>query len=142
MTVITRELHYDTRGNTHVVDITSDVARAVAESGLTEGIVTVFVPHSTCGLSTMEYEPGCVEDLQRLFARLIPEEIPYAHNRRWGDDNGHAHLRATLLGPSLTVPFSQGRLLLGTWQQIILVDFDVRPRRRRVVLQILGEGEA
>ncbi len=139
MTVVTREWRVATQGHTHVVDITDQVRRAVAESGLQHGIVTVFVPHSTCGVSTIEYEPGCIQDLQDLFARWIPENRPYAHNRRWGDGNGHAHLRATLLGPSLTVPFVDGRLQLGTWQQIILVDFDVRPRQRRVICQILGE---
>ncbi len=139
MTVVTREWRVATQGHTHVVDITDQVRRAVAESGLQHGIVTVFVPHSTCGVSTIEYEPGCIQDLQDLFARWIPEDRPYAHNRRWGDGNGHAHLRATLLGPSLTVPFVDGRLQLGTWQQIILVDFDVRPRQRRVICQILGE---
>ncbi len=139
MTVVTREWRVSTQGHTHVVDITDQVRRAVAESGLQHGIVTVFVPHSTCGVSTIEYEPGCIQDLQDLFARWIPEDQPYAHNRRWGDGNGHAHLRATLLGPSLTVPFVDGRLQLGTWQQIILVDFDVRPRQRRVICQILGE---
>ncbi len=139
MTVITRELHLDTRGNNQVVDITGMVQDAVAQSGLRAGIVTVFVPHSTCGVSTIEYEPGCVQDLQRLVEEWIPSDRDYAHNLRWGDGNGHSHLRATMLGPSLTVPFVQGRLTLGTWQQIILVDFDIRPRRRRVVLQILGE---
>ncbi len=139
MAVFTQTLHVSTQGHTHVLDITPQVQEAVARSGLRQGVVVVFVPHSTCGLSTIEYEPGCVEDLQRLFASWIPEDQPYAHNRRWGDDNGHAHLRATLLGPSLSIPLVDGRLTLGTWQQIILVDFDVRPRQRRVVVQILGE---
>ncbi len=139
MTVVTRDLYVETQGNNHVVDITEAVQAAVAQSGLHHGIVTVFVPHSTCGVSTIEYEPGCVKDLQRLVEEWIPSHRDYAHNLRWGDGNGHSHLRATLLGPSLTVPFVDGRLTLGTWQQIILVDFDIRPRRRRVVLQMLGE---
>lgn len=139
MPVFTQTLRFSTQGNTQVLDITPQVQEVVQRSGLRQGIVTVFVPHSTCGLSTMEYEPGCIQDLQRLFASWIPEEYPYAHNQRWGDDNGHAHLRATLVGPSLTIPLVDGRLTLGTWQQIILVDFDNRPRERRVVVQILGE---
>ncbi len=139
MTVVTRELRLQTQGHTHVLDITDAVQQAVAESGLQQGIATLFVPHSTCGLSTIEYEPGCVQDLQRLFEEWIPADRDYAHNLRWGDGNGHAHLRATLLGPSLTIPFVDGRLTLGTWQQVILVDFDIRPRQRRVVVQLLGE---
>ncbi len=139
MTVVTRELRLQTQGHTHVIDITDAVQQAVAESGLQQGIATLFVPHSTCGLSTIEYEPGCVQDLQRLFEEWIPSQRDYAHNLRWGDGNGHAHLRATLLGPSLTIPFVNGRLTLGTWQQVILVDFDIRPRQRRVVVQLLGE---
>ncbi len=139
MTVVTRELHLQTQGHTHVLDITDAVQQVVAESGLRQGIATLFVPHSTCGLSTIEYEPGCVQDLQRLFEEWIPADRDYAHNLRWGDGNGHAHLRATMLGPSLTIPFVDGRLTLGTWQQVILVDFDIRPRQRRVVVQLLGE---
>ncbi len=139
MTVVTRELHLETQGNTQVLDITHEIQAVVADSGLKQGMVTLFVPHSTCGLSTIEYEPGCLQDLKRLFEQWIPAHRDYAHNLRWGDGNGHSHLRATMLGPSLTIPFVDGRLTLGTWQQIILVDFDIRPRSRRVVVQVMGE---
>lgn len=137
--VITERLTVRTNGNNHVVDLTERVVEAVARSGLKAGIVTVFVPGSTAGVTTMEFEPGAVEDLQRWFEEAIPAAREYRHNLRWGDQNGHSHLRASLLGPSLTVPFQDRRLLLGTWQQIVLVDFDVRPRRREIIVQIIGE---
>ncbi len=139
MTTYTKTLHLPTRGHTHILDITPQVEAAVAESGLTHGLVTVFVPGSTAAITTMEYEPGCVADFQRLMETLAPEDGSYAHNQRWGDGNGYAHLRAALVGPDLTVPLVQGRLALGTWQQIVLVDFDNRPRQRRVLVHILGE---
>ncbi len=137
--VITERLIIRTNGNNHVVDLTGPVAEAVARSGLRSGIVTVFVPGSTAGLTTMEFESGAVEDLQRWFEEAIPATREYRHNLRWGDQNGHSHLRASLIGPSLTVPFQDHRLLLGTWQQIVLVDFDIRPRRREIIVQIIGE---
>jgi len=137
--VLTQHIQLQTHGNTEIHDITDQVAGAVSASGLNDGIVTVFVQGSTGAVSTVEYEPGLVTDLQRFFERTAPQNIDYDHNRRWHDGNGHSHVRATLLGPSLTVPFTQGRLTLGTWQQIILVDFDVRPRSRTLVVQILGE---
>jgi secondary thiamine-phosphate synthase enzyme len=122
-----------------VVDITARVAEAVRESGLTNGVVTVFTPSATSGLTTIEFESGAVTDFQRLFDEVAAQERHYAHNARWGDGNGHSHVRAALLGPSLTVPFVQGRLTLGTWQQIVFVDFDNRPRRRELVVQGMGE---
>ncbi len=137
--VVTERLIIRTNGNNHVVDLTGPVAEAVARSGLRSGIVTVFVPGSTAGLTTMEFESGAVEDLQRWFEEAIPATREYRHNLRWGDQNGHSHLRASLIGPSLTVPFQDHRLLLGTWQQIVLVDFDIRPRRREIIVQIIGE---
>jgi secondary thiamine-phosphate synthase enzyme len=111
----------------------------VAGSELSGGIVTLFTPSATSGLTTIEYESGCISDLRRLFDEIVNPQRHYDHNARWGDGNGHSHVRAALLGPSLTVPFVNGRLTLGTWQQIIFIDFDNRARRRRLVVQIMGE---
>jgi secondary thiamine-phosphate synthase enzyme len=137
--VKTVTLSLATKGHGEVKDITPAVAEGLAGSDLFHGIVTVFVPGSTAGVTTIEYEPGAVRDLQDAVERLYPEGIPYGHDERWGDGNGFAHIRAAMMGPSLTVPFRDRKLLLGTWQQIVLVDFDNRPRQRKVVLQILGE---
>ena len=137
--VVTKRIELNTKGNCHIVDITGQVSEEVLRSGLKDGIVTIFVPCSTAGVTTVEYEPGLVSDLQRLFDRVAPADINYRHNLRWGDGNGHSHVRASLLGPSLTVPFVGKRLTLGTWQQIVFIDFDIRPRRRELVLQIMGE---
>lgn len=137
--VVTGQIKLDTRGHGQVVDITDDVNLQVRNSGLTNGVVTLFVPSSTSALTTLEFEQGAVYDLQRLFDRLAPADIDYRHNLRWGDGNGHAHVRHALLGPSLAVPFVGAKLTLGTWQQIVLVDFDNRPRSRAVVAQIMGE---
>jgi secondary thiamine-phosphate synthase enzyme len=139
MTVQSMTIRLHTSGNGDVVDITPQVAETVQASGLTAGIVTLFCPSATSALTTIEYESGCIEDLQRLFDEIASPERHYAHNARWGDGNGHSHVRAALLGPSLTVPFRGGHLSLGTWQQIVLVDFDNRPRRRELVAQLLGE---
>lgn len=139
MPVKTLSLSLDTRGNADVHDITVQVASNVARSGLKNGTVTVFCPSSTSGLTTIEYESGAVSDLKRLFDEIIPSNREYAHNARWGDGNGHSHIRASLLGSSLTVPFVNGRLTLGTWQQIIYVDFDVRSRSRELVVQVIGD---
>ncbi|MDH4209497.1 MAG: secondary thiamine-phosphate synthase enzyme YjbQ, partial [Anaerolineae bacterium] len=122
-----------------VIDITDPVARKVAELELAAGTVTIFSPSATSALTTLEYESGAVSDLQALFDRLAPRDVEYRHNQRWGDGNGHSHVRAALLGASLTVPFVDKRLTLGTWQQIVFVDFDVRPHDRKLVLQIIGE---
>lgn len=137
--VITQNIQLRARGNGDIHDISAEVARAVQSSGLNDGLVTVFVQGSTGAVSTVEYEPGLVADLGDYFDRAIPPDISYQHDLRWHDGNGHSHVRATLLGPSLTVPFVDGRLTLGTWQQIIFVDFDVRPRNRTLVVQIMGE---
>ena len=137
--VITSKISLETVGNADTHDITEAVARAVAESGLTSGTVTIFCPGSTSGVTTIEYEEGAVADLQQVFDEVVPPSRYYRHNERWGDDNGHSHVRAALLGPSLSVPFVGRRLTLGTWQQIIYVDFDNRPRQREVVVQIIGE---
>jgi secondary thiamine-phosphate synthase enzyme len=132
-------LSLTTRGNADIHDITDEVARAVLQSGLKDGTVTVFCPSSTSGLTTIEYETGALDDLRRLFDEIIPPQRDYAHNARWGDGNGHSHVRAALLGASLTIPFVSGSLTLGTWQQIIYVDFDVRSRKRELILQLNGE---
>lgn len=137
--VVTREFALNSKGNGDIMDVTHHVAQAVQESGLVSGTVTVFIVGSTAGVTTVEYESGLVADLQALFERLVPRGIEYRHDLRWGDGNGHSHVRASLLGASLVVPFRGGSLMLGTWQQIVVIDFDVRPRRRHVVLQIMGE---
>jgi secondary thiamine-phosphate synthase enzyme len=139
MTVKTASLDLSTRGNADILDVTESIRGAVAESGVKNGSVTVFTPSSTSALTTIEYEGGALNDLRRLFDEIIPADRDYAHNARWGDGNGHSHIRAALLGASLSVPFVNGRLTLGTWQQIIFVDFDNRPRQREVILQIIGE---
>ncbi len=129
-----------TRGNAHVVDISGQVNQVVADSGIREGILAVFAVGSTAGITTTEAEPGLVNhDLKAFFERMAPEDLYYKHEETWHDDNGHAHVRASALGPSLSVPLVDGRLTLGTWQQIVLIDFDTRPRRRDVVVQIIGE---
>jgi len=132
-------LSISTRGNTDIQDITSSLADLVRQSDLRSGTATIFCPSSTSALTTIEYESGCVSDLRRLFDEIVDPRRDYAHNARWGDGNGHSHVRAALLGPSLTVPFVEKRLTLGTWQQVIYVDFDVRPRRRELVVQLIGE---
>ncbi len=138
MTVITRELQLRTKGGYDVQDISDYVMRAVEESQLTSGTVTVFCPGSTGGLTTIEYESGVVQDLKQVLDEITPPDRAYRHHERWGDDNGHSHIRAALIGPSLTVPFVGGRLTLGTWQQIVFCDFDTRPRIRNLVVQIMG----
>ncbi|MDP2953265.1 MAG: secondary thiamine-phosphate synthase enzyme YjbQ [Chloroflexota bacterium] len=137
--VKTSQLRLRSKGNHDVMDITPQVTKAVKDSGLKAGIATVFVSGSTAGVTTVEYEPGLVADLEAMFEKIAPAGVEYRHNLRWGDGNGHAHLRASLLGPSLTVPFAEGELSLGTWQQIVVIDFDIRPRSREVVLQVMGE---
>jgi len=139
MPVKTGSLTLSTRGEADVHDITSELARLVAESGLHAGTLTVFCPSSTSGVTTIEYEIGAVADLRRLFDEIVPPGRAYEHESAWHDGNGHSHVRAALLGPSLTVPFVAGRLTLGTWQQVIYVDFDVRARRRELVVQMVGE---
>ena len=139
MTVSTHTLSLKTRGDADIHDITVQVADAVQASKVQNGTVTIFCPSSTSGVTTIEYESGVLSDLRRLFDEIIPSNREYAHNARWGDGNGHAHVRAALLGPSLTVPIVKGHLTLGTWQQIIYVDFDNRPRSRELVVQIVGE---
>lgn len=139
MTVKTGSLALATQGHIDIHDITRQVARLVEQSGLRSGTVTVFCPSSTSGLTTVEYEPGAAADLKRMFEELVPSGRDYAHNATWEDGNGHSHMRAALLGSSLTIPFVEKTLTLGTWQQIVYLDFDIRPRRRELVVQIVGE---
>lgn len=137
--IITKEISLRTQGHTDAEDITSLVAEQVRASGLRSGIVTIFCPGSTGGLTTIEYESGVITDLRQILDEIVPPDRDYRHHLRWGDDNGSSHIRAALIGPSLTVPFVDGRLTLGTWQQIIFLDFDTRPRSRRLVVQVMGE---
>ena len=139
MTVATERCSVSSRGHGEIHDITRAVRDVVKGSGLEGGVATVFVTGSTAALTTVEFEPGLVEDLTAAFERLYPRELAYRHHERWGDDNGHSHVRASMLGPSLAVPFVEGELTLGTWQQIILVDFDTGPRKREYVVQLMGE---
>ena len=140
MTVQTHTLEFQTDGHADILDITGDVAQVVGGCGLRDGTVTLFTPSATSGLTTLEFESGCVADLRRLFDEIADPDRPYDHNARWGDGNGHSHVRAALLGPSMVVPFSNSALMLGTWQKIVFVDFDNRARSRRVVLQVIGES--
>ncbi len=139
MEVQTHYLEFRTRGHTDIIDLTPRIEDLLAESGLQEGQVLVSAVGSTAGIGTTEYEPGLVQrDIAESLERLAPYDRPYAHNQTWGDDNGAAHLRSTFIGTSQTFPFAAGKLLLGTWQQIIFLDFDTRPRTRKVVVQFIG----
>ncbi len=137
--VITKKISLQTKGNCDIIDITPQVEQQVAEAGINSGTVTLFVAGSTAGVTTIEFESGLVSDFKGMWERTIPQNIPYDHDRRWGDGNGYSHVRSSLLGASLVVPFNDKRLALGTWQQIVLVDFDNRPRSRQIILQIMGE---
>ena len=139
MTIVTESTTIQTKGNCDISDITSEVAEKVNESRISHGTVTLFITGSTAGITTIEYEPGLVSDFKNMWDRLIPQNIPYEHNKAWGDGNGHSHVRASMLGASLTIPFVDKSLTLGIWQQIVFVDFDNRPRSRKIVLQIMGE---
>jgi len=137
--VITKEIGLHSQGNGDIIDITSQVEREVREAGVGDGIVTLFISGSTAGITTIEFEPGLLSDFGAMWERTVPQGIAYDHNRRWGDGNGHSHVRASLLGASLVVPVRNRRLALGTWQQVVVVDFDNRPRSRQVVVQVMGE---
>ena len=139
MSVQSYTIAIKTRGFNDTHDLTSKVREFLSQSKIADGIVTVFVPGSTAGVTTIEYEPGALEDLKRAIEKLAPQDAHYEHNARWGDGNGFSHVRAALLGPSLTIPVIEGELQLGTWQQIILIDFDNRPRTREIVVQIVGD---
>ena len=136
------EVHHiytQTTGKTDIIDLTPQVNEGLRKNGIKSGAVTLFVPGSTAALTTIEYESGVVHDLEKAVERIAPEDIPYAHNERWGDGNGYAHVRAALIGPSLHIPMIDGRLTLGTWQQIVLLDFDNRPRKRHIIMQTTGD---
>jgi secondary thiamine-phosphate synthase enzyme len=137
--VYTEYIHLSTQGNTAMHDLSQEIRRAVHASGLTKGTATVFTPSSTSALTTIEFESGALQDLARALDEIAPANRDYKHNLRWHDGNGHSHLRAALMGPSLSIPFVEGEMVLGTWQQILFVDFDVRPRQRRLVVQVVGE---
>ncbi len=139
MAVFTCREHINTRGDAEVVDITSLATKALHKSGLRDGLLTVFVPGSTAAVTTIEFESGAVQDLRAAVERLVPKSGHYEHDKRWGDGNGFSHVRAALLKPGLTIPFEGAELLLGTWQQLVLIDFDNRPRAREIVIQVLGE---
>jgi secondary thiamine-phosphate synthase enzyme len=139
MKIMTLELRFKTTGQTDVIDITRDVQEEVLQSGVQDGNIMAFISGSTAALTTIEFESGVVNDLKKAIEKIAPGDIHYDHDRRWGDGNGYSHVRAALLGPSLIIPLREGRLLLGTWQQIVLLDFDNRPRTRRVTIQIMGK---
>jgi secondary thiamine-phosphate synthase enzyme len=139
MQIVTKELHFNTKGEVEIVDLTGKVNNAVHESAVKDGIVTIFVPGATGAVTTIEYEPGLLHDLPAALERLFPRGLEYEHELRWHDGNGHSHVRAAFLGPSLTVPFKDQRLMLGTWQQVVFIELDNKPRSRRVILQIMGE---
>jgi secondary thiamine-phosphate synthase enzyme len=139
MKIITDRIVLETQGDGDLVDITHEVAEKLKAARLKKGSLTVFVVGSTAAITTFEYEPGLIRDVRGLYAKLVPRNRHYSHDDTWGDANGFSHLRAALQGPSLTVPFDEGRLLLGTWQQIVLAEFDNRPRQRQVMVQMMGE---
>lgn len=128
-----------TKGKNEMVDITGEVRNVVLQSGISDGQVLIFVPGSTGALSTIEYEPGLIKDLPELMESMIPEKKYYYHDETWHDGNGHSHLRATLVGPSLTIPFENQKLILGTWQQVVFLEFDNKPHHRKIAVQLMGE---
>ncbi len=137
--IITNAIEIQTKGHGDVHDLTRRVAEVVMKSKPKDGIVTVFVTGSTAGITTIEFEPNLVADFNEMWQKLAPEGVPYHHDNTWGDTNGYAHVRASLLGASVVIPFSDGKLTLGTWQQVVLVDFDEKPRQRKVIVQVMGE---
>ncbi len=137
--VVTKKISLQSKGQCDIINITPQVEQQVAETNINNGTATLFVAGSTAGVTTIEFESGVLSDFQSMWERNIPQNIPYNHDRRWGDGNGYSHVRASLLGASLVVPFNDKRLTLGTWQQIVLVDFDNRPRSRQIILQIMGD---
>jgi len=133
------EFELRTKGENDIIDITDIVKRIVDRSGIRNGLVNVFVPGSTGAITTMEYEPGLKKDLAKALERIAPSDIYYFHHERWGDDNGRSHVKASIVGPSITIPLHNGRLILGTWQQVVFLELDTRPRTRRIIVTILGE---
>ena len=137
--VDTQAVSFDTNGDGTIVDLTPFIAQAIKKSPIRSGTVTAFVPGATGGITTIEHEPGLLQDVPELMEKLIPSDRTYHHDDTWHDGNGFSHLRAALIGPDLTVPFAEKKLLLGTWQQVVFLDFDNRPRRREIILQIMGD---
>lgn len=139
MKVVTQNITLNTQGNPDLINITEEIENILNSTEFKKGSVIVFVVGSTAAITTFEYEPGMIKDMQELYEKLIPKNKHYAHDDTWGDSNGFSHLRAALQGPSLVIPFDNGKLLLGKWQQVVLAEFDNRPRRRQIVIQIIGE---
>jgi secondary thiamine-phosphate synthase enzyme len=139
MAIITESIQVRSKGENDMIDITASASKAVEDSKLKQGIVTIFIAGSTAAVTTIEYEPGLKTDFPEMLSRIAPKNIEYEHDKTWHDGNGHSHVRASLVGPSLTIPFEDSRLLLGTWQQIVVVEMDIRQRERKIILQIMGE---
>ena len=139
MTIITKTIYFQTKGEDDIIDLTDDIIHAVNATKLNNGIITVFVPGSTGAITTIEYEPGLLIDLPKCLDRISPKSLPYEHDKRWHDGNGHSHVRASIMGPSLTIPFVERNLTLGTWQQIVFIELDARSRARKIIIQIIGE---
>ena len=139
MTIEVQHIFVNTTGETDIIDLTGQVREEIERSDVRSGTVTLFIPGSTAALTTIEYESGVINDLKKAIERIAPESLYYEHNERWGDGNGYSHVRSALIGPSLQIPIIDGRLTLGTWQQIVLLDFDNRPRERKIIMQMSGE---
>jgi secondary thiamine-phosphate synthase enzyme len=139
LTIKSKRISFQTKGENQIINITQEVRSKVRETNLNDGVVTVFVPGSTGALTTIEYEPGLVEDFPKMLERIAPKTESYNHDKRWQDGNGHSHVKASLIGPSITIPFIKGELSLGTWQQIVFLELDIRHRNRNLVIQIIGE---
>ena len=139
MAVITNSIRVKSKGENDLIDITTQISKVLEESNIKNGNVTIFVSGSTAAITTIEFEPGLVKDFPKMLARIVPKDIEYGHEQMWHDGNGHSHVRASLVGPSITVPFRDSQLLLGTWQQIVMIELDTRSRDRNLVLQIMGE---
>jgi len=139
MRILNNKISINTKGNEDFVNITRQLVKLCDSSGLENGIMTVFISGSTAGITTFEYEPGLIRDLKEFYDKMAPTSVHYHHDETWGDANGFSHVRATLTGPSMVIPFEKGKLLLGTWQQVVLMEFDNRPRSREVVVQVMGE---
>ena len=142
MTIITKTISIHSKGENDMVDLTTPTSEAIVETKLKDGIVTIFVAGSTAAITTIEYEPGLQADFPQMLSRIAPKNVHYAHDKTWHDGNGHSHVRASLVGPSLTLPFKNNNLMLGTWQQIVLIEMDTRKRERKIVLQIIGEYDS
>ena len=139
MTVVSKSIQIRSKGENDMIDLTDQISEFVGDSGISNGIVTIFVSGSTGSITTIEFEPGLIKDFPEMLSRIAPKNLDYGHEQMWHDGNGHSHVKASLMGPSLTVPFSNGELLLGTWQQIVFLELDTRARTRNLVLQIIGE---